>query len=132
MSLGLVYSSLMFGDKTNKLKNDINAKDAVLHEFLSSFDSVCQDSSVVLSLLLPPEQKASPRKKARQEKVSNPTPVLYNLSKSLLNLRAELLSLLGVQDDALLPKQAESSVFQDVLRLLNSAADLRCHFVAPL
>jgi hypothetical protein len=68
----------------------------------------------VLPQLLP-ERKASPRKKTRQENVANPTSVLYNLSRSLLNVRAELLSLLGasVQDDALLPKQAESSVKQD-------------------
>ena len=59
--------------------------------------------------LLSPEQKASPRarKKARQDKVANSTLVLYNLSKSLLNLHAELLTLPGasVQDNTLLPKQ---------------------------
>jgi hypothetical protein len=41
---------MLFEDKANKLKNGINAKDAAFREFLSSFDSVCQDSSAMLPL----------------------------------------------------------------------------------
>ena len=78
---------MLFEDKAKKLKNEISAKKMVLHQFLSSFDFVCQEASMVLPLL-PPKQMASPRKKSRQEMIQSsskidPASACCSLSKTL-------------------------------------------------
>ena len=44
--------SMLFEDKATKLKNSIKARDAALLGFLTTIDSVCQESSTPFHCLL--------------------------------------------------------------------------------